>query len=147
MPDELRTVVVNGIRYSFGKLWESTDYLFNYDQYLKKYFGKDFDIWNETKKILSKIIDFFDTAAYQLYQGIDYFLTNDDFFKHLFNLTAAAAFNRSFESSFGFIFGLFFEKIDLSAKSKPDLYNYCKFGSKTYRDISAIEDDFNKIIQ
>ena len=77
MPDKLRTVVVNGIRYSFGKLWESTDYLFNYDQYLKKYFGKDFDIWNETKKILSKIIDFFDTAAYQLYQGIDYFLTND----------------------------------------------------------------------
>ena len=147
MPDKLRTVVVNGIRYSFGKLWESTDYLFNYDQYLKKYFGKDFDIWNETKKILSKIIDFFDTAAYQLYQGIDYFLTNDDFFKHLFNLTAAAAFNRSFDSSFGFIFGLFFEKIDLSAKSKPDLYNYCKFGSKTYRDISAIEDDFNRIIQ
>lgn len=147
MPDKLRTVVANGIRYSFGKLWESTDYLFNYDQYLKKYFGKDFNIWNETKKMLSKIIDFFDTAAYQLYQGIDYFLTNDVFFQELFNMTAIAAFNRSFDSSFGKILGLFFEKIDLSAKSKPDLYNYCKFGSKTYRDISTIENEFDKIRQ
>lgn len=60
-------------------------------------------------------------------------------FSEILHLTAAFAFNRIFESSFGGILGLFFDKLHLDVIKRPDLTSFLKFGPQVFAEISQTE--------
>lgn len=115
-----------------------------------KQFIPNIDIQRELQNTVQYIGDNFSNLMSITFYYIDTFLNNTEYgsvFAEMIQMTAAAAFNRSFDSSFGKILGLFFDKVSIEASRKPDLYNFCKYGSATFKEVSEIEELFRRVAQ
>lgn len=115
-----------------------------------KQFIPNIDIQKELLNCVQYIgYNFYNLMSITFYY-IDTFLNNTEYgnvFAEIIQMTAAAAFNRSFDSSFGKILGLFFDKVSLEAFRRPNLYNFCKYGSATFKEVSEIEELFRRVAQ
>ena len=136
------------IRYINPLISVGKDGIERMQNFLKESVFKNIDLKKEYKSAVKMAMDWVWSIYDTIMQGVDFFFNNTEYgnvFQDMIRLTAEALFNRSFDSSFGWILGLFFDKINLEASKKPDLYNFIKYGVDTYNEVSQIERDFNKL--
>ena len=61
-------------------------------------------------------------------------------FSQMLTSTAIFAFNRAFDSSLGFIFSIFFNKLHDDVMKRPSLVEFLKYGSEAFKEIREIEE-------
>lgn len=61
-------------------------------------------------------------------------------FSQMLTSTAVFAFNRAFDSSLGFIFSIFFNKLHNDVMKRPSLVEFLKYGSEAFKEIREIEE-------
>lgn len=61
-------------------------------------------------------------------------------FSQMLTSTAIFAFNRAFDSSLGFIFSIFFNKLHNDVMKRPSLVEFLKYGSEAFKEIREIEE-------
>lgn len=61
-------------------------------------------------------------------------------FSQMLTSTAVFAFNRAFDSSLGFIFSIFFNKLHDDVMKRPSLVEFLKYGSEAFKEIREIEE-------
>lgn len=136
------------IRYINPLIVVGKDGIERMQNFLKESVFKNIDLKKEYESVVGIAMDWVWNIYDTIMQGVDFFFNNTEYgnvFSDMIRLTVEALFNRSFDSSFGWILGLFFDKINLEASKKPDLYNFIKYGADTYNEVSQIERDFNKL--
>lgn len=136
------------IRYINPLISVGKDGIERMQNFLKESVFKNIDLKKEYKSAVKMAMDWVWSIYDTIMQGVDFFFNNTEYgnvFQDMIRLTVEALFNRSFDSSFGWILELFFDKTNLEASKKPDLYNFIKYGADTYSEVSQIERDFNRI--
>lgn len=146
MPDKVADILKKFVNFIKPAINVTTDYFLQFSNFIRRLMG-NIDVYGEIKKSLYYVGDMLSDIFDKVGDYINMFFNGEwgEIFTIMIESTTAAAFNRSFESSFGRLLGIFFDTVDVNVRQRPDLYNFCKYGPATLQEVNETERLFAKI--
>lgn len=139
MPNKIKDIL-KSIKTFGSNLLDKTglkdiDYFDVFCKFIRTSVSTGLDIGGELISISKYMIDYFHEILSTFWSGAEMFFYSD-IFNTMMRDVAVTAFNRSFDSSFGKVAAMFFSKLSLEIRKRPELYNYAMFGSSKLLEIT-----------
>ena len=117
MPDKVADILKKFVNFIKPVINVTTDYFLQFSNFIRRLMG-NIDVYGEIKKSLYYVGDMLADIFDKVGDYINMFFNSEwgEIFTIMIESTTAAAFNRSFESSFGRVLGFFFDTVDVNVR-------------------------------